>query len=70
MLIDKCESHSCIHGDCVGDQDSNGYRCLCNDGFVGDFCDIDIDECNSSPCLNNGTCIDLVNSYSCDCKPG
>jgi len=28
----------------------------------------DIDECNSDPCLHNGTCIDLINGYSCRCK--
>lgn len=27
----------------------------------------DIDECNSDPCLHNGTCIDLINTYSCQC---
>ena len=27
----------------------------------------DIDECASDPCMNNGTCEDLVNSFSCNC---
>ena len=27
----------------------------------------DIDECNSNPCLNTGTCVDAVNGYSCSC---
>ena len=31
---------------------------------------IDIDECASSPCKNGGTCIDGVDSYTCDCVPG
>ena len=29
--------------------------------------DTDIDECASNPCMNDGTCIDLVNSFSCNC---
>ena len=30
----------------------------------------DVDECSSSPCQNGGTCIDAVNSYTCDCVDG
>ena len=36
-------------------------------------CDIvlvDIDECSSFPCMNEGTCIDAVNSYTCACVDG
>lgn len=27
-----------------------------------------VGKCESSPCLNNGTCIEQYNSYSCDCQ--
>ena len=27
-------------------------------------------ECASSPCVNNGTCVDEVNNYTCLCLPG
>ena len=27
----------------------------------------DIDECIIGPCLNGGSCVDLVNGYSCVC---
>ena len=30
-------------------------------------CETNIDDCISSPCLNNGTCIDQVNGYQCQC---
>ena len=30
----------------------------------------EINECESSPCQHNGTCIDEVNRYSCVCIPG
>lgn len=30
----------------------------------------DIDECESNPCLNNGTCTDEVNGFTCSCPPG
>ena len=31
---------------------------------------IDIDECASSPCQNGGTCIDVVNAFTCNSAPG
>ena len=30
----------------------------------------DIDECDSNPCQNAGTCQDNVNGYECACVPG
>ena len=37
------------------------------EGFTGDQCFTDINECESLPCLNNGNCIDGVNTYECEC---
>ena len=34
------------------------------------FFPTEIDECDSKPCQNNATCIDLVNSYRCQCIAG
>ena len=39
-------------------------------GYTGDQCKSEINECASSPCINNGTCTDLVNDYLCTCSPG
>ena len=30
----------------------------------------DINECASSPCQNEATCVDGENGFTCDCKPG
>ena len=30
----------------------------------------DINECASRPCQNGGTCVDGVNSYTCNCDVG
>jgi len=31
---------------------------------------LDINECESSPCSNNGTCTDRKNGFNCSCPPG
>ena len=30
----------------------------------------DVDDCAEKPCVNGGKCVDDVNSYRCECKPG
>lgn len=32
------------------------YTCVCDDGYTGDDCDTDINECDTDPCYNDGTC--------------
>jgi len=38
--------------------------------FSGSLCEINIDECQSSPCMNNGTCLDLSDGFKCICPTG
>lgn len=35
-----------------------------------DVIDLDINDCDPSPCENRGTCEDLVNGYRCQCMDG
>lgn len=28
------------------------------------------DMCDPNPCQNNGTCVDLTDSFNCTCAPG
>lgn len=39
-------------------------------GYTGPNCEIEINECQSHPCQNGGSCIDLVGHYICSCPPG
>ena len=44
--------------------------CVCDAGFAGDNCEVNIDDCESTPCLNGGVCTDGDNSYTCSCSNG
>lgn len=45
------------------------FRCICADGFEGEHCEINIDDCEDNDCENNSTCVDGINNYTCLCPP-
>ncbi|XP_072289620.1 protein crumbs homolog 2b [Eucyclogobius newberryi] len=47
-----------------------GFICHCRPGFTGENCSVNVDECESGPCLNGGSCEDQINSYQCVCPGG
>lgn len=49
--------------------DSAGYECLCVPGVTGQNCEININECESNPCIH-GTCSDKIGGYECECEEG
>uniref|UniRef100_A0AAR2JRL6 Neurogenic locus notch homolog protein 1 n=1 Tax=Pygocentrus nattereri TaxID=42514 RepID=A0AAR2JRL6_PYGNA len=56
-------THSC----CL---DTVCYLCVCEPGWTGRNCDLNVNECLSNPCVNGGTCRDMTNGYVCSCRPG
>ena len=46
------------------------FSCICAAGWNGFNCTDDIDECESVPCMNNATCLDILNSFLCICLDG
>ncbi|XP_029657723.1 neurogenic locus notch homolog protein 2-like [Octopus sinensis] len=40
---------------------------ICMKGYKGEDCSVQIDNCSPNPCQNNGTCINHVNSFTCQC---
>ena len=38
------------------------YECVCEPGWTGDECDINIEDCASNPCQNKGECLDEVSN--------
>ncbi|VDP10392.1 unnamed protein product [Soboliphyme baturini] len=46
------------------------HNCLCNEGFTGRMCEVNIDDCQRfDGCEHGGTCVDGVNSFFCLCSP-
>lgn len=43
--------------------------CACEKGYTGKFCDVNIDDCVSNPCVH-GRCVDDVATYRCECQTG
>ncbi|KAK8742782.1 hypothetical protein OTU49_001670 [Cherax quadricarinatus] len=56
-------------GRCVSHAEA-AFSCVCDPGFTGQYCHINVNDCESSPCMNGGTCVDLVNGFQCVCDPG
>ncbi len=47
-----------------------GCETTCDEGFEGDDCKINIDDCKDNPCKNESECIDKTANYICICKDG
>uniref|UniRef100_A0A158Q8R8 Neurogenic locus Notch protein n=1 Tax=Elaeophora elaphi TaxID=1147741 RepID=A0A158Q8R8_9BILA len=47
----------------------NQRVCQCKPGFIGTFCETQINKCENHTC-KFGTCINDINEYSCVCLPG
>lgn len=43
------------------------FSCHCSSNWTGNRCEMRINFCDSSPCLNNGVCRSLVGGYRCEC---
>lgn len=46
--------------------DTNNPYCICSLGYFGPRCYLKFSQCDSHPCLNNGTCIYIYESYGRD----
>jgi len=48
----------------------NSEFCAMLTGYSGQTCAINVNECDSNPCLNGATCTDSVNGFTCQCVTG
>ncbi|XP_078382277.1 uromodulin-like [Oculina patagonica] len=58
----------CLNGgSCLLDDRKQTYcSCSCKPPWTGERCEVKL-ECSSNPCLNGGTCIDMINGFKCAC---
>jgi len=66
---DPCSPNPCENDGVCSEGENGDALCTCEEGWTGDSCDTDFDECHSEPCLNGGQCDDqrTFGSYSCAC---
>ena len=68
-IYQACELSPCQHGGfCI--HMAGKEVCYCTDGFYGDRCEQEVDECLSRPCLNEAFCRDGMAHYTCVCPSG
>uniref|UniRef100_A0A8D3E221 DeltaB n=1 Tax=Scophthalmus maximus TaxID=52904 RepID=A0A8D3E221_SCOMX len=69
--LNYCTNHKpCANGATCTNTGQGSYTCTCRPGFTGANCQVNVDDCASSPCQNAGTCQDGVNDYTCSCTLG
>ncbi|VDN18299.1 unnamed protein product [Gongylonema pulchrum] len=69
--VDECELglHDCKNGGTCFNK-KEGYHCVCVNGWEGEHCEINKDDCVDALCEAGSTCVDHVAKYTCECPPG
>lgn len=68
-----CPRNHCKNeAECIMDE-SEEFRCVCKMGFTGEFCETNINECETAggyQACNGGQCVDQLNGFFCQCQNG
>ncbi len=69
--VDECElsPNACQNGGTCHNT-IGGFHCVCVNGWTGDDCSENIDDCASAACSQGATCHDRVASFFCECPHG
>jgi len=56
VITCNIETDACgEHGKCINrttNDDRTAIFCACDHGYIGDFCDISVTDCNMDPCYH------------------
>nr|XP_006813493.1 PREDICTED: fibropellin-1-like [Saccoglossus kowalevskii] len=81
-VADSCSEYTCqsvdlcqvndpcgFNGVCIMEDNCLSVSCQCSDCWVGQYCDVRINQCDGAPCQNGGTCIAMggCQMFSCIC---
>ena len=44
--------------------------CQCTEGWTGENCGVNVDDCEEHACDNGAYCVDGMNGYTCQCLKG
>lgn len=47
-----------------------GFQCICSNGWEGERCTVNTDDCSINPCAPGSVCVDGLATYTCICPPG
>ena len=60
----------CQNGGVCSDNKYSRHFCECELGWTGPDCELEVDDCCSFPCQNQGECADGIGEYACACLGG
>uniref|UniRef100_A0A6G1SNF6 Neurogenic locus Notch protein n=1 Tax=Aceria tosichella TaxID=561515 RepID=A0A6G1SNF6_9ACAR len=70
--INECarKPNPCQNGATCVTKPGGGYQCICVNGWEGENCTENVNDCTTAACENNATCHDRVGNFYCECPPG
>lgn len=60
-----CNPNPCLNK-AICEEGISGPICKCK-GFTGAYCNVDVNECDKTPCEEGGTCINTYGGFKCVC---
>lgn len=63
--LTACEMEPCMYGKCQ--LTATGFKCVCQEGYVGRTCERKQPPCAQNPCEGRGECFNRASGFFCRC---